>query len=71
LLEFIYSKKNGLLDPYRGDFLWLVIQPARIMVVESGNEMGEVIDQNPVRGLCGESNETDILSKTNNLTYIY
>jgi hypothetical protein len=71
LLEFIYSKKNGLLDPYRGDFLWLVIQPARIMVVESGNEMGELNSQNPVRGLCGEANETDILSKTNNLTYIY
>jgi hypothetical protein len=71
LLEFIYSKKNGLLDPYRGDFLWLVIQPARIMVVESGNEMGEVIEQNPVRGLCGESNVTDILTKSSFLTYIY
>jgi hypothetical protein len=41
------------------------------MVVESGNEMGEVIDQNPVRGLCGEANVTDILTKSSFLTYIY
>jgi hypothetical protein len=27
--------------------------------------------ENVVRGLCREANETDILTKSNNLTYIY
>jgi hypothetical protein len=41
------------------------------MVVKCGDKVGELNSQNPVRGLCGEESETDILSKTNNLTYIY
>jgi hypothetical protein len=70
-LENRYSKKNGSVGVTRGDFFTLTIATGPIVVVKSGKYMVGKSGKNPVKGLCGVQRVTDILTKTNFLTYLF
>ena len=70
-LENMSSQKSGLLGTTRGDFFTLSIATGPLLVVESGgNTMGKKWEK-VVRGLCCVQQETDILTKSRKLTYLF
>ena len=70
-LENLTTQKSGPAGIARGDFFTLSIATGPLLVVESGgNTMGnkwEIV----VRGLCRLQRETDILTKSSFLTYLF
>ena len=66
-LENVYSKKNGLLDTYRGDFLGWSQQEQGFRC----KEVGIICGKKWGKGLSRPSTSTDILTFPRNLTYFY